>query len=521
MRRFRAGEKDFRFKFRHRDEITSLADSFNEMAETLNQKIGELEESIAEHNKTEHELLDIKEHLEARIAERTEELSKEVEIRRAAEEKAQYMAGHDPLTGLANRMLFTEQLQKVINCIERSGQCGALLFLDLDRFKHVNDTFGLAIGDGLLTHMANIFQERVRKSDTSARLGGDEFAIIMTEIDCPEHASILAQSILDKLSVPVMISGYEIQPCCSIGIATFKKTFPMPSVEEITYNADLAMYQAKSQGGMCYCFFEEKLQEKIHTRQCLSEELALAAETGQFLPYFQPLYQASEGFVPYIEVLARWNHPTRGLLMPGSFMEAAIYSGNIRKIDNQVFRSACLLAKKWKDEGFSFGRLSFNIMQQYLEEPDFAAYILGELQLLDFPAQQIAFEIPEYALLKNSGQASKNINDLRSMDIAILVDHLGIESSRLKNLIDYPIDAIKINLASVKYISDNKANATLNAIAALASSMNFTLIAEWVENNQQLEFSQSLNCKITQGYKHARPMDAEEMLAYLHKHKDT
>ena len=515
MRRFRAGEKDFRFKFRHSDEITSLADSFNEMAETLNQKISELEESVAEHNKTENELLDIKEHLEVRIAERTRELSREVEIRRAAEEKAQHMAGHDPLTGLANRMLFSEQLQKAINRVERSGQYGALLFLDLDHFKNVNDSFGHSVGDGLLIHMANIFRERVRKSDISARLGGDEFAIIMTELECPEHASILAQSILKRLSAPIKISGYEIQPCCSIGIAVFRKASPMPDIEGITHNADLAMYQAKSQGGMCYCFFEEKLQEKVYSRQYLSEELRVAAEMQQFLPHFQPLYQESERHVPYLEVLARWNNPLRGLLMPGSFMEIAIHSGVIRKIDEQIFASACMYAKAWKDEGLVFGRLSFNIIQQYLEDPDFALYIQDVLNRLDFPPQQIAFEIPEYALLKDSGQAAKTINALRGMGIAILVDHMGVESSRLRNLIDYPVDAIKINLASVENISDARVNIMINAIAALASSMNFTLIAEGVENDRQLEFSQSLNCKIIQGYKHAHPMDAEGTLAYL------
>ncbi|MCL2022358.1 MAG: EAL domain-containing protein [Betaproteobacteria bacterium] len=514
MRRFRAGEKNFRFTLKHRDEIASLADNFNEMAETLNQKITELERTLVERGKTERELLDIKEHLEARIAERTRELSREVETRRAAEEKAQHMAAHDPLTGLANRMLFNEQLQKAISRIERSGQCGALLFLDLDRFKSINDTFGHTVGDGLLIHMANIFRERVRKSDTSARLGGDEFAIIMAEIDCPEHASILAQSILEKLNDPVHISGYEIQPSVSIGIATFRNTSPPPSVEGVTYNADLAMYQAKAQGGMCYCFFEESLQEKVFTRQYLSEELATAADRQQFLPYFQPLYQTAKRCVPYLEVFARWNHPVRGLLMPSSFMEIAMHSGIIRKIDEQVFEAACLYAKKWKDEGLAFGRLSFNIIQQYLEDPDFATNIGKVLEQLDFPPQQIAFEIPEYAFLKDSEQTARNIHTLRSMGIAMLVDHLEVESSRLKNLIDYPLDAIKINLAFTEHISD----ATISAIAALASNMHFALIAECVENERQWNFSQSLNCEIIQGYKHARPMDAEETLLYLREH---
>jgi len=258
--RFRVGEKDFRFSFTYKDEITALASTFNEMADTLNANMAELQREIGTRRRTEQELRDAHEMLEHRIAERTAELSEEVEARRQAQAQLQHMAHHDPLTGLANRGLFNEQLQRSLSQSKRSGKYGALLFFDLDKFKEINDVLGHAAGDALLVHMANTLKGRVRSSDIVARLGGDEFAVVMGDMESPEQAAALAQDILDKLENPVDICGHELKIHSSIGIATFPdhKSGATDDMEDIFKNADAAMYLAKSSGGMRYRFFERK-----------------------------------------------------------------------------------------------------------------------------------------------------------------------------------------------------------------------------------------------------------------------
>ena len=246
------------------DSTDSAGDSYSMFVYNLTlqrhveKQTSELQREIKMRRKREQELREIRETLEQRIAERTAELSKEIETRRQAQAQLQYMAHHDPLTGLANRSLFNERLHRALLQSRRSGKYGALLFLDLDKFKHVNDTLGHAVGDALLIHMANVLQERVRGTDTVARLGGDEFAVIMVDVDCPESAAVLAEDILDKLKKPVTLCGHQLKAHSSIGIVTFpgRANKTPTNMESIIKNADAAMYLAKSLGGMRYRFFE-------------------------------------------------------------------------------------------------------------------------------------------------------------------------------------------------------------------------------------------------------------------------
>ncbi|MDR3353171.1 MAG: EAL domain-containing protein [Zoogloeaceae bacterium] len=523
--RFREGEKEFRFNIPYRDEITSLASSFNELAETLNRNVAELKREITVRAKTEAELRDIQEHLEIRIDERTRELSEtnarlseEVQIRRTAEEKAHYLAGHDPLTGLANRKLFNEQLQKALFQCRRSGKYGALLFLDLDRFKKTNDTLGHAAGDALLVHMAQTLQKRIRMTDTAARLGGDEFAVIMTEIDHPQNASVLAKAILEKLKEPVNLGNYEMFMRTSIGIATFGGgNDEAGGAEEIIRHADMAMYQAKSEGGMRFKFFGEGLE----VGERLEEALPRAIANREFLPYFQPLYHAVERRVLYLEVLARWQHTDQGLLLPERFMEIARKSSHMEAIDEIVFDLACAEAQKWRAAGLSFGRISLNILPQSLENPGFVKTVETMLAVYQLPCENLAFEISEYALLNHSPEAAATLQALRGKGIEILVDRLEIERSSLRSLTEYAVDAIKINRAFTARIGNPETDAMISTIAAIANAIHMRLIAEGVESEAQWNFYTSLHCDIIQGYKHARPMSAEDTRAYLEHHAQT
>ncbi|GHU27556.1 hypothetical protein AGMMS50256_07670 [Betaproteobacteria bacterium] len=516
---FRLGEKNFRFHYKYEDEITSLAGTFNEMADTLNEHMFKLEGEIAERARAEAELREIKDNLEILVDERTRELSKanrqlseEVEIRRTAEEKARYLAGHDPLTGLANRMLFNEELERAISQSRRSGKFGALLFFDLDRFKQVNDSMGHATGDALLIHMANVLQERVRKTDTAARLGGDEFAVIATEMDSSESAAVLAQSILDRLQEPVVLLEHEMHIRSSIGIATFQC---VAEADEIIRRADMAMYMSKTEGGMRFRFFERDLQEKLDANLYLATELRIALDKHQFVPYFQPLYHTVERRVLYLEVLGRWAHHEKGVLLPSEFMAAAANMGLIVEIDTQIMHMACAQARAWLTAGLSFGRISINIVPGYLERPEFAKIVNEILLAHQLSPEHLAFEISEYALLKSSGQSAKTLHDLRLSGIQILVDRLEIERSAFKNLLEYPVDAIKINRFFTEKIGDPDTRAMIETLAAVAQARNLQLIAEGVENETQWDYFQTLDCQIIQGYKHACPMSTNETWAYL------
>jgi diguanylate cyclase (GGDEF)-like protein len=517
--KYRMGAKDFRFDYKYRDEITSLAATFNEMADTLNQHMVKLEAEIVERTHAENELLEIKDNLELLVDERTSELSainqqlsEEVDIRRVAEEKARYLAGHDPLTGLANRMLFNEQLERAISQSARSGKSGALLFFDLDHFKQVNDSLGHATGDALLVHMANTLQVRVRKTDTAARLGGDEFAVIATDLETPESAAILAQSILDKLQAPVELGNHKMQVQTSIGIGTFQGDI---EADEIIRRADVAMYTSKTEGGMRYHFFDNGLQDKLEASLHLASELRSALDKHQFVPYFQPLYHTGERRVLYLEVLGRWAHPERGLLLPDNFIKSATRSGLITEIDAQLMHIACSQASAWLDADLPFGRISLNIVPSYLERPEFVKIVQEILLAHKLAPKYLAFELSEYALLKSSPQSAKSLHQLRELGIQILVDRLEVERSALRNLLEYPVDAIKINRFFSEKISEPDTQEMVKTLIAVARARGLHLIAEGIENEPQWEYFTAMDCEIIQGYKHAQPMSANETWAYL------
>ncbi|MDR1889804.1 MAG: EAL domain-containing protein [Zoogloeaceae bacterium] len=521
--RFRMGEKHFRFRYKYQDEITSLAATFNEMADTLNEHMLKLEGEIVERTHAESELHDIKENLKLLVDKRTQELSEanrqlseEVDTRRIAEEKARYLAGHDPLTGLANRMLFNEQLERAISQSARSGKYGALLFFDLDHFKQTNDSMGHTTGDALLAHMASILQERVRKTDIAARLGGDEFAVIATELESPESAAILARSILEKLQAPVTLTGHEMQVRTSIGIATFQGVI---EADEIIRRADLAMYASKANGGMRFHFFERGLQEKLETDLQCATELRLALDKHQFIPYFQPLYHTVERRVLYLEVLGRWAHPQKGLLSISEFMSIATRNNLMVEIDMQLMHIACSQASAWLASGLPFGRISINIIPSYLERPEFVSVIQEILLAHRLSPQYLAFELSEYALLKGSPQSIQSLHKLRELGIQILVDRLEIERSVLKNLLEYPLDAIKINCLFTEKAGDPD-QAMIKTLAAVARAHGLLLIAEGVENETQWDYFTTMDCEIIQGYKHAYPMSANETGVYLGRYLD-
>jgi diguanylate cyclase (GGDEF)-like protein len=515
--RFRLGEKDFRFSFKYNDEITSLAATFNEMADTLNANLTELQHEVEGRRQTEQELREIHETLEQRIAERTSELSREVETRRKAQAQLQHMAHHDPLTGLGNRSLFNEQLQRALSLSRRSGKYGALLFLDLDKFKHVNDTLGHATGDALLKHMADVLRGRVRDTDTAARLGGDEFAVIMLGLDHPECAAVLAQEILARLETPVVLGGHELKIFSSIGIVTFPscEVDAGEGTDSLIKQADTAMYLAKSLGGMRYCFFEQCLNDKMAQAGQLVDELHVALEQRQLLPYFQPIFHTDAKQVLYLEVLARWQHPERGLLPSEAFIEPAMRSGLLEKIDIQMLELACAQARDWLAAELTFGRISVNITQWQIGRAGFVDDVERLLKHYEIAPFFLAFEIPEDVLLKNNSSAMSAIKQLRERGMHIIIDKLQDEPSALTNLLEYPVDAIKIRRELITRIGEPRVDIMISTIAAVANAVHLRVIAEGVETEEQWRYLETLHCEIIQGLRHAVPMNAEDTERYL------
>ncbi|MDR2678387.1 MAG: diguanylate cyclase, partial [Zoogloeaceae bacterium] len=518
--RFRMGEKDYRFHYTYKDEITSLAESFNAMADAINQNIAHLEQEIARRTRTEAELLDIQSSLEHRVAERTSELSEinqklsqEVQTRRMAEEKAQYLAGHDSLTGLANRMLFNEQLQKAMSYSERSGRFGALLFFDLDKFKQINDTLGHHVGDALLQHMAHILRASIRKTDTVARLGGDEFAAILSEITIPDAAVVLAQRVLDALAAPTNLCGHELSIRSSIGIATFQGEHD-GSAEDIIRKADMAMYLAKTEGGQRYRFFDTSVQDKLHANSQQMREIQQDLVEERFVPFFRPFWPAAQPqAVAYLEIQMRWQHPMLGLLRPREFSRALTYSGERPKIDRLIFDAACKAGGQWLAEGLFNGRLVFNLPYQYLELADLLTFIQTALAQYHIMPRHLAFEISGFASLEGAAQASRTLHALRAMGVEIVIDQRETKHSVLRNFLEYPVDAIKINGARIN--DEPEAHALLETVIAIARARGLSLIVIGVEQKVQRAYFEKLECRILESYGQVEPMNATDSETWL------
>ncbi|MDR1648556.1 MAG: diguanylate cyclase [Zoogloeaceae bacterium] len=518
--RFRMGEKDYRFHYVYKNEITSLAESFNAMADAINHNIEHLEQEIAVRTRTEAELRDIQSNLEQRVAERTRELSEtnqrlsvEVQTRRTAEEKAQYLAGHDPLTGLANRMLFNEQLQKAMSYSERSGRFGALLFFDLDKFKQFNDTLGHHVGDALLQHMARILQESIRKTDTAARLGGDEFAAIMSEIATPDDAAILAQRVLDALAAPAALCGHELSIRSSIGIATFQGE-DNGTTEEIIRKADMAMYLAKTEGGQRYQFFDVGVQDKLHTSSQQVREIQQGVVEKRFIPFFRPFWSAAQPrTVPYLEVQMRWQHPNLGILRPRAFFRALAHSGVRLEIDHLIFNAACKAAGHWLTTGIFNGRLVLNVPYQYLKQPNFVADAQTAFVQHLITPQHLTFEISGFASLEGSVQASQTLRALRAMGVEIVIDQRETKHSVLRSFLEYPIDAIKINGARLN--DEPEAHALLDTVIAIARARGLSLIVLGMEQKVQRAYFEKLECCILESYGQVEPMNAADSETWL------
>jgi diguanylate cyclase (GGDEF)-like protein len=421
--------------------------------------------------------------------------------RQRAEERIVHMARHDALTDLPNRLMLRERLDHELKRVKR-GECLAVLCLDLDHFKSVNDTLGHPIGDELLKVVAERLRRCTREPDTIARLGGDEFAIIMTGIEKPTDAVALAKRIRESITKPYHLDGHQIVADISIGISLAPIDGSEPDL--LLKNADMALYGAKGDGRGTYRFFEPEMDAKMKARRELDMDLRNALVNAEFELYYQPLVSLKTNQITTFEALLRWNHPVRGLISPAEFIPVAEETGLIIPLGEWVLRRACAETAKWP----AHIKVAVNLSPSQLKSRNLTQLVISALAESGMAANRLQLEITETVLMHNTFATLATLHQLRKLGVQIAMDDFGTGYSSLSYLRSFPFDKIKIDRSFIQDLSNGaEPLAIVHAVAGLAQSLNMISTAEGVETQQQLDQLQAVGCTEMQGYlfSHARP----------------
>ncbi|WOH51503.1 EAL domain-containing protein [Bradyrhizobium sp. sBnM-33] len=424
---------------------------------------------------------------------------------RQSEVKIEYMAHHDALTDLANRVLLNNRLEYALGRVS-GGEMVAVHHLDLDQFKAVNDTFGHPCGDKLLRSVAERLRRLVGDSDTIARMGGDEFVIVQATISDPADATSLAQGVIDALSEPYEIDGQQAVIGVSIGISVGPGDGSNP--DKLLRNADLALYRAKSDGRSTFRFFEPAMDLQMQTRRIMEQDLRKALPAGEFELHYQPVVNLASKEISGFEALIRWNHPTKGMISPAAFIPLAEEIGFIVPMGEWVIRQACATAAQWPDNL----HVAVNISAIQFRSPGLMQVIVGALAASGLAPTRLEIEITETVLLHNKEATLAVLHQLRALGIRIAMDDFGTGYSSLTYLQSFPFDKIKIDRSFVKNITENSSSLNIvRAVAALANGMGMTATAEGVETAEQLHSIASEGCTEMQGFLFSKPLPAFEI----------
>ena len=447
--------------------------------------------------------------------------AQDITERKQAERAIHQLAYYDSLTGLANRVLFKDRLSNALSYAERHHQHLATLFIDLDRFKIINDTLGHTVGDLLLTHVAERLSDSVRQSDSVsrhadhepmhalARLGGDEFTILLTALPQPEDAGRVARRILDSLAHPFSIEGHEIFISASIGISIFPSDGS--TVEALLKNADTAMYHAKEQGRNNCQFYSSGLNAAAAERLDLENELRRALEREEFVVFYQPKLNIHSRRILGAEALVRWKHPKRGLVPPGVFLNAAIDTGLIRSMDEWVLREACRQVKAWEKAGLPAITISANVSNSLFHGRTLPTTVADALRDSGLNPAQLELELTESIAMRDVEASVTMLEGLRTMGVRLSIDDFGTGYSSLSYLQRFPLSRLKIDQSFVRDLLTNENNVKITrAIIAMAHSLNLAVLAEGVETEGQLARLREEGCDEVQGYLFSRPVCAED-----------
>src|SRR3990170_778461 len=436
--------------------------------------------------------------------------------RKLTEEKIIRMANYDNLTGLPNRRLLMSYLSQALTLVSRRALYAAILFIDLDRFKLINDTLGHSAGDELLKEVAERLKKCVRLSDTVGRLGGDEFIVLLPDIEQIDDVIIICNRIQTIFDSPVRIGEQEVSVMMSIGISVYPTDGD--DGETLLRKADVAMYRAKSDGKSCYRFYSEGMSQSGANRLRLESRLRRAAERGELYLNYQPQVDVNTGRIYGAEALLRWNDPGYGIISPKEFIPIAEESGLIIPIGEWLLRTACLQAKEWQGSGLNHIKLAVNISLRQFMQKEFAHVVGRILKETGLDAGDLELELTESIIMENAESVINILNELKQIGVSLAIDDFGTGYSSLMYLKLMPIDIIKIDQSFVNDMTVNKDDASIcDAIIKLAKSLNLEVIAEGVETLDQIELLKRLDCNNIQGYIVSKPLGCKEFEKFLSK----
>ena len=440
--------------------------------------------------------------------------ARDVSARREAEETIRRLASRDPLTGLPNRLLFDDRLAQTVERARRNPQEFAVMLLDLDRFKLVNESLGMAKGDQLLREVARRLVLVLRRADTVARLGGDEFLLLLPGCRGAENAAKVAQKILDVMRQPYAINGQELSATASIGIALFPHDGG--DGETLVKNADTALYRTKEQGRNSYQFYTGDMNARAFERLVLETQLRRALERGELALHYQPFVSVATGEITGVEALVRWFHPELGRVPPGEFIPLAEETGLILPIGQWVLTEACRQAREWQRSGFEGLRLAVNLSGRQFKQRNLVDIIRRVLHATGMPASLLELELTESALMEDVGESVGRLQAIHDLGVQFAVDDFGTGYSSLAYLKRFPIRCLKIDRSFVKDVTTDPNDAAIaQAIVALAEMLKISIVAEGVETREQLAMMKRFRCDELQGFLFSGPLPPDELLALL------
>jgi diguanylate cyclase (GGDEF)-like protein/PAS domain S-box-containing protein len=438
----------------------------------------------------------------------------DVSAARALSQKMAYLAQHDSLTDLPNRVLLNDRLAQAMALAHRHKEKLAVMYLDIDRFKHINDSLGHAIGDRLLQSVSQRLKDCVRSSDTVSRQGGDEFVVLFSEVVDSADAATCAEKILQSVSEPHLIDDHDVHVTASIGIVLFPDD--AGDGETLLKNADFAMYQAKDFGRNNYQFYKHDLNSSATERQSLETGLRHAIHRHEFELHYQPKMNLLTGDIAGVEALVRWRHPVRGIVPPAQFISIAEESGLIVPIGHWVLREACRQAMVWRDQGLPAINIAVNISAVELRAKDFVAGVAAILAESGFDPARLELELTETFLMQDSKSTATVLRALKDIGVNLALDDFGTGYSSLSYMKRFPIDTLKVDQSFVRDLGSDLDDANIvTAVINMGKSLHMRVVAEGVETREQLEFLEEHECPEAQGYYFSYPLVAGEFAEFL------
>ena len=437
-------------------------------------------------------------------------MNEDITDRKVAEERVQYLAYYDALTDVPNRTLLQDRLSKALASARRQKDKVALLFLDLDRFKNINDSLGHALGDFLLQKVGERLKRWAREQDTVARLGGDEFLIVLTRIRDVADAAVAAERLMAAMTNEFIVQGNPLSISCSLGISIFPDHGE--SGEILIKNADAAMYSAKEKGRNNFRFFTEKMNAEVEERLTLENSLRLALERNELFLVYQPQMDMATGNIIGLEALLRWQHPELGLVPPDRFIRIAENSGLIMPIGEWVLRTACSQTRKWQDEGHAAVSVAVNVSAVQFRQEDFCNLIRRVLQETGLAPQYLELELTESLLLANADVTLSVLQELKAMGLTLAIDDFGTGYSSFSYLRQFRVSKLKVDRSFVRDVAVNPDDAAITSgIISMAKSLNLKVIAEGVETEAQMSFLRAHQCDEIQGYYFSKPLTVDKV----------